>query len=190
PQSPNNKDLETTPGKGVTGMGAETVTATATAALAPATEAKDEKTTKMTEKDKEDFVADVIKEYLHLSASSVKIKFPLVSAISNEMLIEQTRHLPFYQYHDFMVRIMEKEMKRLEEEKKRKLEETERQRRRSQADSTGKEQPEAGKEEETDDEDDHKTSRGRMKDASSAPGSPLKSFAKSKSSSNISTPNI
>ncbi|ETO23972.1 hypothetical protein RFI_13188 [Reticulomyxa filosa] len=73
----------------------------------------------MNEKDKEEFVADVIKEYLHLSASSVKIKFPLVTSITNEMLIEQTRHLPFYQYHDFMVRIMEKEIKRMEEAKKK-----------------------------------------------------------------------
>jgi len=76
----------------------------------------------MTDKDKQDFVADVIKEYLHLSASSVKIKYPLVINISNETLIEQTRHLPFYQYHDFMIRIMEKEIKRMEEVKKKKQE--------------------------------------------------------------------
>ncbi|ETN98483.1 hypothetical protein RFI_39011 [Reticulomyxa filosa] len=37
------------------------------------------KSKKMSEKDKDEFVADVIKEYLHLSASSVKIKFPLKS---------------------------------------------------------------------------------------------------------------
>ncbi|ETO20612.1 hypothetical protein RFI_16606 [Reticulomyxa filosa] len=90
-----------------------------------------DKVKKMSEKDKEEFVADVIKEYLHLSASSVKIKYPLVTTISNEALIEQTKHLPFYQYHDFMVRIMEKEIKRMEDEKRKKKEEELRQHRKS-----------------------------------------------------------
>ncbi|ETO24561.1 hypothetical protein RFI_12595, partial [Reticulomyxa filosa] len=164
----------------------------------------------MTDKDKQEFVADVIKEYLHLSASSVKIKFPLVMAISNEMLIEQTKHLPFYQYHDFMVRIMEKEMKRTEEEKKKKqLEEEEK---RKSADlmlqksnsrrsllgnffglfagkEDGKEQHDPDNDEDTDDEEDEKEFQN-ANEVDSSHSSPVKGHVKSRSSNNILSPNL
>jgi len=55
------------------------------------------------------FVPDVIKEYLHLTASAVKIKFPRVTTFTSEQLINQVKSLPFFQYHDYMSRIMEKE---------------------------------------------------------------------------------
>jgi len=55
------------------------------------------------------FVPDVIKEYLHLTASAVKIKFPHIQTFSSQQLINQAKSLPFFQFHDYMVRIMEKE---------------------------------------------------------------------------------
>merc|ERR1711902_402816 len=39
---------------------------------------------------------DKIKEYLHLSASAVKIKYPTVRNIQSDELIKRVRELPFY----------------------------------------------------------------------------------------------
>ena len=71
------------------------------------------------------FVPDVIKEYLHLTASAVKIKYPKITNITSEELIGQAKSLPFFQYHDYMVRIMEKESTNQEISKKQQLKERE-----------------------------------------------------------------
>ena len=57
-------------------------------------------------------VFDKIKEYLHLTASAVKIKFPTVKTIQSDELIKRVKELPFYKYHDQMTRIMEQEIKK------------------------------------------------------------------------------
>lgn len=57
-------------------------------------------------------VFDKIKEYLHLTASAVKIKFPMVKTIQSNELIKRVKELPFYKYHDQMTRIMEQEIKK------------------------------------------------------------------------------
>ena len=48
---------------------------------------------------------DALDEYLHLTASAVKINYPTVIATSKE-LIEMVRGLPFYQAHDYLNRYM------------------------------------------------------------------------------------
>jgi len=48
---------------------------------------------------------DALDEYLHLTASAVKINYPTVNATSEE-LIEMVRGLPFYQAHDHLNRYM------------------------------------------------------------------------------------
>jgi len=62
-------------------------------------------------------VPSVIREYLHLSASVVKIKFPEVQTTSED-LIKQVEGLTFFQYHDYMVKIMENQMAKITAEKK------------------------------------------------------------------------
>mmetsp|Transcript_21548 Transcript_21548/g.34553 ORF Transcript_21548/g.34553 Transcript_21548/m.34553 type:complete len:677 (-) Transcript_21548:192-2222(-) len=60
---------------------------------------------------------DKIKEYLHLTASAVKIKYPTIKSIQSDELIKKVKELPFYKYHDQMVRIMETEIKKIERQK-------------------------------------------------------------------------
>eukprot|EP01083_Nonionella_stella_P000611 1718_1 len=55
----------------------------------------------------------LIKEYLHLTASAVKIKYPSVRNIQSDQLIKRVKDLPFYKYHDQMTRIMEQQIKKL-----------------------------------------------------------------------------
>jgi len=66
-------------------------------------------------------VPDVVKEYLHLTASAVKIKFPQIDTISSEQLIQQVQDFPFSDYYDHMMRIMKNEQAKLtlEEDKKK-----------------------------------------------------------------------
>eukprot|EP01084_Bolivina_argentea_P215667 366201_1 len=70
-----------------------------------------------TEESRDKKAFDKIKEYLHLSASAVKIKYPTVKDIQSDELIKRVRELPFYKYHDQMVRIMETQIR---DEKKKK----------------------------------------------------------------------
>jgi len=67
-------------------------------------------------------IPDVIKEYLHLTASAVKIKFPQIDTITSEQLIQQVQDFPFSDYYDHMIRIMQNEQAKidLEENKKNK----------------------------------------------------------------------
>merc|ERR1712228_998727 len=69
--------------------------------------------------DKNEKAFDKIKEYLHLSASAVKIKYPLVRNIQSDELIKRVKELPFYKYHDQMVRIMEIEIKKKRQSEKK-----------------------------------------------------------------------
>lgn len=48
---------------------------------------------------------DALEEYLHLTASAVKINYPTINATSKE-LIEMVKSLPFYQAHDHLNRYM------------------------------------------------------------------------------------
>eukprot|EP01083_Nonionella_stella_P171578 586339_1 len=48
---------------------------------------------------------DALDEYLHLTASAVKINYPTVNATSQE-LIQMVRSMPFYQAHDHLNRYM------------------------------------------------------------------------------------
>jgi len=59
---------------------------------------------------------DKIKEYLHLTASAVKIKYPTVRGVASADLIKRVKELPFYKYHDSMVKIMEHEIQKKEGE--------------------------------------------------------------------------
>mmetsp|Transcript_7220 Transcript_7220/g.6462 ORF Transcript_7220/g.6462 Transcript_7220/m.6462 type:complete len:605 (+) Transcript_7220:358-2172(+) len=79
---------------------------------------RDEKKDDEESKDKKAF--DKIKEYLHLTASAVKIKYPTVKKIQSDELIKRVKELPFYKYHDQMVRIMEAQLKKLRDLEKAK----------------------------------------------------------------------
>ena len=68
-------------------------------------------------------MADVVKEYLHLTATAVKIKHPKVTTIASEELIKKVSQFSFWEYHDHMVRIMELEEKKLEAKQKKEEEE-------------------------------------------------------------------
>jgi len=61
-------------------------------------------------------VPDVVKEYLYLTASAVKIKFPKIDTVSSEQLILQVQDLPFSDYYEHMFRIMKNEQLKLDEE--------------------------------------------------------------------------
>merc|ERR1712113_171011 len=63
-------------------------------------------------------VADVTREYLHLTASVVNMKYPGIQHITSEDLINKVKNYQFFEYHDMMVNIM-----RMEQEKKQKEEE-------------------------------------------------------------------
>jgi len=52
---------------------------------------------------------------LHLTASIVKTKFPNITTISSEQLIEKVQDLHFCDYYDHMVRIMKHEQMKLNE---------------------------------------------------------------------------
>jgi len=58
-------------------------------------------------------VADVTREYLHLTASVVNMKFPKVRHISSEELINKVKNYQFWEYHDMMVRIMKTEEQKM-----------------------------------------------------------------------------
>eukprot|EP01084_Bolivina_argentea_P313760 543392_1 len=70
-----------------------------------------------THKKPEKKVADVTREYLHLTASVVNMKFPRIQ-YSSEELIAKVKNYQFWEYHDMMVRIMKtEETKMLEKQK-------------------------------------------------------------------------
>merc|ERR1719273_1603788 len=54
-------------------------------------------------------VADVTREYLHLTASVVNMKFPKIQHVSSEELINKVKNYQFWEYHDMMVNIMRME---------------------------------------------------------------------------------
>jgi len=58
-------------------------------------------------------VPHVIKEYLHLTASIVKTKFPKIDTISSEQLIAKVQDCNFCDYYDMMMRIMKNEQMKL-----------------------------------------------------------------------------
>merc|ERR1712113_1045126 len=58
-------------------------------------------------------VADVTREYLHLTASVVNMKFPRIQHISSEELINKVKNYAFWEYHDMMVRIMKTEEQKM-----------------------------------------------------------------------------
>eukprot|EP01084_Bolivina_argentea_P261721 442416_1 len=72
--------------------------------------------------EKKQNVADVTREYLHLTASVVKMKFPQrLQHITSEELIKKVRNYQFWEYHDMMVQIMKTaEQKILKKEKEAK----------------------------------------------------------------------
>merc|ERR1712154_351516 len=69
------------------------------------------------EEDRDKKAFDKIREYLHLTASAVKIKYPTVKNMQSDELIKKVKDLPFYKYHDQMVRIMESQIKQIQKEK-------------------------------------------------------------------------
>merc|ERR1712228_991624 len=73
---------------------------------------EEEEKKEMSQESRDKKAFDKIKEYLHLSASAVKIKYPTVRNIGSDDLIKKVKELPFYKYHDQMVKIMENEMKK------------------------------------------------------------------------------
>ena len=72
-------------------------------------------------------VADVTREYLHLTASVVNMKFPRIQHITSEELINKVKNYQFWEYHDMMVNIM-----RMEEQKQQKEAEAKRREERQQ----------------------------------------------------------
>jgi len=68
-----------------------------------------------------DNVPDVVREYLHLTASVVKMKFPKVQSLSSEELISKVKNLPFMEYHDHMIRIMKKRRIKIKNFRTRKI---------------------------------------------------------------------
>eukprot|EP01084_Bolivina_argentea_P142714 250687_1 len=82
-------------------------------------------TQKISEESRDKKAFDKIKEYLHLTASAVKIKYPTVKNIQSDELIKSVKDLPFYKYHDQMVRIMETQIKKVRDaERKNQPQET------------------------------------------------------------------
>jgi len=75
-----------------------------------------------TKQDNKEVAFDKIKEYLHLTASAVKIKYPTVRGVASADLIKRVKELPFYKYHDQMVKIMENEIKKKREKQREKRE--------------------------------------------------------------------
>jgi len=69
-----------------------------------------EKTEKAEKKErkKQAFVPDVLKEYMHLTATAVKIKYPRVN-IESADLIEKVKFEPYYNYFERMTQIMQAE---------------------------------------------------------------------------------
>ena len=61
-------------------------------------------------------VADVTREYLHLTASVVNMKFPRIQHITSEELINKVKNYQFWEYHDMMVNIMRMEEQKLQKE--------------------------------------------------------------------------
>jgi len=60
--------------------------------------------------------ADVLEEYLHLSASAVKINFPTVE-ISNDELLREARKMPYHKLYDFLYAKMELKLQEQELER-------------------------------------------------------------------------
>merc|ERR1712176_1547424 len=58
-------------------------------------------------------VADITREYLHLTANVINIKFPRIQTISSEELINKVKNYQFWEYHDMMVRIMKTEEQKI-----------------------------------------------------------------------------
>jgi len=57
-------------------------------------------------------VPNVVREYLHLTATVAKLKYPNVN-ISSEELIQKVKDLSFIDYYDHMIRIMKNEDSKL-----------------------------------------------------------------------------
>eukprot|EP01084_Bolivina_argentea_P082711 149758_1 len=57
-------------------------------------------------------------EFIHLTATAVKIKYPLIKTVEVEDLVQRTRGLPFYSVYDHMVGIMKSEADKLKKEEK------------------------------------------------------------------------
>jgi len=51
-------------------------------------------------------IPEVLREYLHITASAVKLHFPDVLDVKSEQLISKVQHLPFYEYYDRMTEYM------------------------------------------------------------------------------------
>lgn len=51
-------------------------------------------------------IPDVLREYLHITASAVKLHFPEVLDVKSEQLISLVKHLPFHKYYDHMTEYM------------------------------------------------------------------------------------
>merc|ERR1712154_200572 len=58
-------------------------------------------------------VTEVTKEYLHLTASVVSMKFPKINHIPSDELINKVKNYQFFEYHDMMVRIMKTEQQKM-----------------------------------------------------------------------------
>jgi len=71
---------------------------------------------KLKEEKRRNEVPHVIKEYLHLTASIVKTKFPNINTISSEQLIEKVQDFNFCDYYDLMMRIMKNEQMKLNQQ--------------------------------------------------------------------------
>lgn len=71
---------------------------------------------------------DVTREYLHLTASVVNMKFARIKHIESEELIKQVKNYQFWEYHDMMVNIMRMEEQKMQKEEEAKREEEKRRR--------------------------------------------------------------
>ena len=62
---------------------------------------------------KKEAMADVLREYLHITATVVKMKFPQLKYVDSEELINKVKNCQFWEYHDKMIRIMMQEKQRM-----------------------------------------------------------------------------
>lgn len=61
-------------------------------------------------------IPDVLREYLHITASAVKLHFPEVIDVKSEQLISVVQHIPFHKYYERMTEYMDTLKKEKEDE--------------------------------------------------------------------------
>ena len=67
-------------------------------------------------------MAKVVREYLHITATVVAMKFPQIQHMSSEELIQRVKNYEFWEYHDRMIRIMLKEKQKMVDKERAEME--------------------------------------------------------------------